>query len=113
MRKAQHTPGPWEIDEFHNIQTPDGQLLLGGVVTPMTAGSSMQTAHVNASRIVAAVNACEGISTKALEDGVVKELLEALEYYTEAKCSVVDGDQIIGIDDGDLARAALAKAKGE
>ncbi len=33
--------------------------------------------EANAFRIVAAVNACAGISTEALEQGVVKELVEA------------------------------------
>ncbi len=37
--------------------------------------ATLDTVEANAHRIVAAVNACEGISTEALEGGVVKELL--------------------------------------
>jgi hypothetical protein len=37
--------------------------------------------EANARRIVAAVNACEGIPTEALEQRVVHELLDALTYF--------------------------------
>ena len=37
----------------------------------------------NLRRIVACVNACKGISTEAIEGGVIKELLEALKAIQE------------------------------
>ena len=57
----EHTPEPWHIDKYGSLYTPSGQLLLGGVMTPMTAGANRDTANANARRIVAAVNACAGI----------------------------------------------------
>ena len=67
---AKHTPGPWRIDEYRNFVTPDGPLYLGGVNTPLALGEDMRKGWENARRIVACVNACEGISTQNLEDNV-------------------------------------------
>ena len=63
----EHTPEPWHIDKYGSLYTPSGQLLLGGVMTPMTAGANRDTANANARRIVAAVNACAGLPTESLE----------------------------------------------
>lgn len=99
--KAQHTPGLWEVIDSYRVDgdkriwinapangnrtfdqpvcnlyedsTPSDAVYTGGWE------SRFDNAEANASRIVAAVNACEGISTEALEGGVVSELLEALE----------------------------------
>jgi hypothetical protein len=61
--------------------------------------------YANARRIVAAVNACEGISTEALEQGVVAEMLEALEDLFNWLTPDWQQSSL-----GDKARAALAKA---
>jgi len=65
-------------------------------------------------RIVAAVNACAGITTEALEGGVVKEVLEALKDIVFQTSLEKDGFTVIR-DDAvvDRARAAIAKAEGE
>ncbi len=67
----------------------------------------------NMRRIYAAVNACEGISTEALESGVVKELLEAL----VAMLNAFDVPGLPYDSIGKIAcvqsRAIIAKAKGE
>lgn len=60
---SEHTKEPWRIDEYGNICTPDGQLLLGGIAIPMSAGERKETAKHNARRIVVCVNACAGIPT--------------------------------------------------
>ena len=66
--EQKHTPGPWSIDQYRSIKTANGEtLLLGGIVTPMTLGDSMREGWANARRIVACVNACEGIDTEQLE----------------------------------------------
>lgn len=52
-----HTPGPWRIHDT-------GSIYSGPLYVASTVGESEQA---NARRIVACVNACEGVSTKALE----------------------------------------------
>jgi hypothetical protein len=74
-------------------------------------------AHANARRIVAAVNACEGIATPALEQGVIAELLEALDYLLEQTVDM-DLKYGIGLSEGEedartKALAVIAKAKGD
>jgi hypothetical protein len=58
----------------------------------------------NAHRICAAVNACEGITTEALEQGVVAELMDQLTFLV--RWAEDQGEECR------FARAALAKAKG-
>ena len=91
----EHTPEPWGI---YN-DTLDGYIVSGlrlagpgehtsfgseFVFEATIFGGESSEGYIsdkdpNALRAIAAVNACEGIPTEALEDGVVKELLEALE----------------------------------
>lgn len=66
----------------------------------------------NARRIVAAVNACKGISTEALEGGIVEELREAcksLLRYADAQSALSDHAHAAWV----RGRDAIAKAKGE
>jgi hypothetical protein len=77
-----HTPEPWKTDAYLIVaEVPSGRP--GGEVivqcTPTVSRvRSLEQDKANARRIVAAVNACVGISTEALEDGVIEELVEAL-----------------------------------
>ena len=45
--------------------------------------SSLEQGYVNAERIVACVNACKGISNKALRDGITAEMIRRLKGITE------------------------------
>ena len=47
------------------------------IATITSPCDNMAVTMDNANRIVACVNACEGISNKALEDGIIKEMLDA------------------------------------
>lgn len=126
------TPGPWRIDEYRNFVTPDGPLYLGGVTTPLTLGANMRKGWGNACRIVACVNACEGISTEQLESWLcmsrpilqsMKELkseadreAKQRDELLEALKDMVDLVELILPFDGPQqrkARAAIAKATGE
>ena len=60
--------------------------------------------EANAFRIVAAVNACAGLSTSALEGEVVKQLLWALKGIADEGC-------ILPTTMKSLAQAALDKLK--
>ena len=69
---AAHTPEPWEVRYLENA-TPDRVLLMADGVTlgELCRPFSGWPEHIaNARRIVAAVNACAGIATAALESGV-------------------------------------------
>lgn len=134
------TPGPWRIDEHRNFVTPDGPLYLGGVTTPLTHGANMRKGWENTRRIVACVNACEGIGTEQLESWlcmsrpilqIIKELkseadreakqrddlLEALDGMLQVYGGKYDGEMLpkssSELELIDMARAAIAKATGE
>ncbi len=74
-----HTPGPWTHKNGLVFRTREEDLpeLFYENDVATTTGPSTDRRKANARRIVAAVNACEGISTEALEDGVVADLLAA------------------------------------
>lgn len=73
--EVQHTPEPWEAKPQHT--TAYGTPI--HTVQPNGRDEYDHIANVfgeaNARRIAAAVNACAGIPTEALEGGVVAELL--------------------------------------
>jgi hypothetical protein len=80
---AAHTPEPWEHADNGLIY---GQCGEGDDEAPFVADviedSAMQALGMlppveaaNARRICAAINACEGLSTEALEQGVIRELV--------------------------------------
>ncbi len=80
MPDDKHTPGSLIAAETRNeydqvIRGQDG----GPVALVLMAGYTKAEGRANARRLVACWNACEGIPTAALEDGVVGEMLEALE----------------------------------
>lgn len=112
----QHTQGPWNVS-MNEIESATGELIATVIRD--------QDGHVkaNARRIVACVNACEGIETGMLEGfspGFLKslpdrayadrqhrdELLEALIAITDE--SVCTNSAIV-----EQARAAIAKAEGK
>jgi hypothetical protein len=86
MNNMQHTPEPWNCDGRTTLYaTPDesGEMTMIEVNANVTeAGwdtvafieAIWPAAHANARRICAAVNACQGISTEALERGIIADL---------------------------------------
>ena len=113
--ETEHSPTPWTsigsyIDDSNGFAVAD---------TFRTSGSAMR--HTNASRIVACVNACEGVSNERLvamrvADLVAQrdELLDALrEMVAIAELTVGWMPQQPNAD-GPLikARAAIVKAEG-
>lgn len=66
-----HTPGPWKVRTCHRRTLVRQELAhkIGPNICVMeVAGRDYGNEITNAARIVAAVNACEGIPTEALED---------------------------------------------
>jgi hypothetical protein len=75
-----HTPEPWRYNHLAIVQDARGNIIADCEIVPESEGVPAPPAQevANARRIVAAVNACQGISIEALERGVIRELLAAL-----------------------------------
>jgi len=124
MSKAQHTQGPWKIlpEECTKPYIRIRGTVLGGrykvanVLAPAYEGvpdREREETVANARRIVACVNACEGISTKALESDVIKELLVTAQTLIEAlNYKGDDANEYVGHAELNL-EAAIAKATDE
>jgi hypothetical protein len=122
-----HSPEPWhteplQADRGGSIAVCNRRQGILAVIPPLNEddGPDEATAQrdpcdeANARRLCAAVNACQGIGTEALEQGVIRELREALDYLL---AQTVDQDLKygIGLTEGEedaraMALAALAKA---
>ena len=73
-------------------------------------GAWEKETEANARRIVAAVNACEGLSTEALELGILTELRDAL----QAASDWIDKQTLVPRTDIQARlRAAIAKATSD
>ena len=102
MSTTKHTPGKWiltpnntesgDISPFHYIDAPGGQVL---------AVKAASLSEANAARIVACVNACEGINPEA-----VPEMLEALRWIRD-NCTGLPAVARA------LAARAITKAEGK
>lgn len=120
---AEHTPERWRLHEKrpytihvvaangHRVAAlapPRGPRILSGGDTARVVAEQRATGR----RIVAAVNAVAGIATEALEEGVVRELIEACEsaeaVLRETPSSLRDDAEDEALD---ALRAALRLAK--
>jgi hypothetical protein len=88
-RAEEHTPEPWWIDDdgFIAAGAADSYCTVADPHCRPTAGYGDEN-EANARRIVAAVNACQGLATEALEHGVVAELRQVLAEFLDA---AIDG----------------------
>src|SRR5271166_427119 len=68
--QATHTRGPWHVDGLADNETQLWIRSLDRPIANIRIGKEPDADKANARRIVAAVNACEGIGTKSLEDGI-------------------------------------------
>lgn len=106
-------PEPWHYQPTSFIITGDYEAGQIAKVYGMPDPEAVATAR----RIVAAINAVAGISTEALEAGVVGEMLEALEFYADPWSEIDPDDRVPDFYDelefGDTAKVALRSAKGD
>lgn len=134
-----HTPGPWRVGSKHpvlgDVQTTDifTDEPFGDLIASCKTSPPCPQAEANARRIVACVNACEGILTEALEaepeQRLVKYLSTRKANYLVASLEIgklmAQRDELLaalewisenGPDDAyelrERARAALSKATG-
>ena len=122
---AQHTPGPLYVGEInHRKQRADidtatkdervgystwrGLARTYGCEDFPSIGSEIMEA--NARRIVACWNACLSISTEALEQGVLPEMMKALKACNEAMPYMSEYGIPIALPE--QVKAVIAKAEG-
>lgn len=97
-----HSSGEW------------GSLTTGEIVTDNDESIGWIKKKEDRERIVACVNACEGIGNEALEEGVVGEMLETLKTIIKRLDAVreVEGLTIETFDAYTIALKVIAKAEG-
>ena len=102
---AKWTPEPWVVsDALGGVRDIySGDRLVARALYHI-GSEDRALVEANAHRIVATVNACAGISTEALEGGVVKQLVWALKGIADEGC-------ILPTTMKSLAEAALDKLK--
>jgi hypothetical protein len=78
---ATHSPEPWTCSGQAILQDAGGTIIADCEIVTDTDAQDVtpDLENANARRIVAAVNACQGVPTNALEQGAVRKLLAALE----------------------------------
>jgi len=116
---TKHTPGPWNVkySKFSIIETQEG-----AQVAECKNLTGLVNLQANARRIVACVNACEGIETSELEEiavsggmlGLREDVARAAKQrdaLLEALEELVSEFGVCGLTE--KARAAIAKATGE
>ena len=76
---SDHAPGPWAVNftKFSEVRAENG-----AVIARCLKLTSLTNLEANARRIVACVNACEGVSTKHLENNL--PIRELVTRYNEA-----------------------------
>lgn len=109
---TKHTPGPWKVRNWREVFKGTRRICSVNAGESLPIGEELDRAASNARRIVAAVNACEWISTEALESGVVAELLEALRIVRDT-LPHINGNASSVNSLLKLTGAAIAKATGE
>lgn len=91
MSEMKHTTGPWRV----GTPPPNGEQTIGNkaglMVAVATTGHGVSS-EANARRIVACVNACEGISTTLLEHGA-KHDWAVLMTELEARIAELEAQQ--------------------
>lgn len=102
MAKAQHASGTWEYEFRDGFEDIDSRVIIsagksGGrsrtILEARLTGKSEAENEANARRIVAAVNACDGIPIEALEQSAVKRLLAACEALAVETGKYATSDQ--------------------
>src|SRR5690606_9872795 len=118
--QMRYTPGPWRVVEKERGWR---EIWAGNRAVVRADGyysakyeeyeCGVAISEPNARRIVAAVNACEdaGLSTEALESGMVREMVEALEVLLPSIEDAVG--EIYDWPEYERAKAVLAKVRGD
>jgi hypothetical protein len=105
---TEHMAEPWTYNHMAIIQDAQGNIIADCAIVPECEGftPTQEQEVANARRLCAAVNASRGISTEALEQAVVRQLVEALEDLYNWLTPDWQQSSL-----GEKARAAIAKAR--
>lgn len=84
---TKHTAGEVSMSSSFMLISEDGKVVISTLPFPGMTDLSVPVlvAEANAKRLMALWNACQNIPTKALEEGVVEGILEALKIALFAK----------------------------
>jgi hypothetical protein len=115
-----HTPEPWLLDGFI-IVNPNASLrkgrhdAIGGAIAEVRGwgNATPEEQRANARRIVAAVNACWGIATEALERHVPRKMLAALQMASNYMADDLDEDDETEMRIFRAIGTAIAEAKAD
>ena len=123
MTQASHTPGPWMPDESSGICNVTGShgrsiCSTGGYQNNAEDVRNVRAENeANAARIVACVNACEGINPEAVPDmlAALEGTVDCLEYIQRLEKETIAPILGWGVRASWIhaARAAIAKARGD
>ena len=109
IQTTAHTQEPWRIHRLNNGWPVITERLPMTSPTCSLNGKGLSHVEANARRLCAAVNACQGLSTEALELGVIAELRHVLgELLTAA--GDLDAAIDSAVDQFDAERAKLTIA---
>lgn len=121
MKQTKHTPGPWE-QYAGSIRTVEKCEQYGeGYRAEMRQRPIAEVAHLrgqsevnaaNAERIVACVNACEGIADPSAVPELLAHLEKCANVISHCLSELPEGYRKAAKSQGDAARAAIAKATG-
>ncbi len=108
-----HTKALWHV--VNRAGMPEIRAGAVSIADIRLNGHNMKHGEAHARRIVAAVNACEGIGTGALEAGVLREIREALERLAFDASGDQNNPLIRDktLESMERARVAAARAKAE
>ena len=90
-----HSKEPWEVDDIGGLI---GIRNKTNCAIATTGVNSLPQNQIDAERIVACVNACTGITTEALEAGVVHGVIESLRYLQNGRNGRLKTDTWMGVD---------------
>lgn len=105
---GEHTPEPWQIDPINWLSILDATenaTTLGQGLICQVNGKRREEANANRLRIVACINACEGIATDKLKPGLLGEMARVFAKIMQQSGVL----SVLEDDDREQARALLKK----
>ena len=84
-----HTPEPWKTDGETSVRASDHSIVI--VPKHRRVPAARKQTELDLRRIVACVNSCEGITTFALDDTIIEQLLDTHRQLASGR---VGGEQI-------------------
>ena len=87
--ETKHAPEPWKVGNYGQVMTTDGRSIVVSGFS-LTAGNPDPVGAINARRIVACVNYCQGVSTAEIEAAPNSMKLRAILDVFDAAAAAED-----------------------